>query len=165
MTLFFNIALAATHPLTGSSIINLPNNSMAFTQMGFRLDTVPLNWNYNKSLNSDAKSIELGVGEKTLLTFRLENVSPKTQLEQYVRQYLRDYNQYGFEVISLQSLSKSSIPTVIVDLNQKNKLNKSRQVFFFKQGKMIIATCADDVANYEKTFAVCNQVLGSFKWR
>lgn len=165
VTLIFNFTLAATHPLTGSSIINQAGNGMAFAQMGFRLDTIPLNWSYNKSISNNLNSIELGVENKTLLSFRLENVSVKTHLEQYVRQYLRDYNQYGFEVTSLHSNSKSPVPSVVVDLDQKNKATKSRQVFFFKQNKMIIATCADDFTNFINTFALCNRVLNSFKWR
>lgn len=165
IALILNIALASTHPLTGSSIINQPSNSMVFSQMGFRLDTIPFNWTYSKSINSNSKSIELGTENKTLLSFRLENVSVKTQLEQYVRQYLRDYNQYGFEVTGLQSHSKNFVPSVIVDLDQKNKSTKSRQVFFYKQDKMVIATCADDDVNFDKTIALCNQILGSFKWR
>lgn len=165
LLLLINIGFTATHPLTGSSIINQPGNAFAFTQMGFKLDTMPLNWQFNKSLPTSLNSIELGVGTKTLLTFRMETVSPKTQLERYVRQYLRDYNQYGFEVTSLKSNSSSPVPSVVVDLDQKNKTTKSRQVFFLKQDKMIVATCSDDVANFPATVAVCNQVLGSFKWR
>ncbi|MBY0554528.1 hypothetical protein K2P97_08365 [bacterium] len=156
--------LASTHPLTGSSIINQPSNSMAFTQMGFTLDSIPSNWVYRKSL-STSNMLELGTDNKTLLTFILENVSVKTQLETYVRQYLRDYNQYGFEVTSIQSHSKSLVPSVIVDLNRKNKSSKSRQVFFYKDTKMIIATCADENADFNKTIITCNQILGSFKWR
>lgn len=165
LTFIFSSALASTHPLTGSSIINLPGNSMAFAQMGFELNMMPLSWVYKKNLESNEKTIELGAVNKTLLTFRLENVSIKTQLEPYVRQYLRDYNQYGFEVSGLQSYRKSHVPSVIVDLDQKNKSTRSRQVFFYKQGKMIIATCADDFDSFDKTLAVCNQILGSFKWR
>lgn len=165
LLLLLNTGFTATHPLTGSSIINQPGNAFAFTQMGFKLDTMPLNWQFNKSLTTSLNSIELGVGTKTLLTFRMETVSPKTHLERYVRQYLRDYNQYGFEVTSLKSNSSSAVPSVVVDLDQKNKTTKSRQVFFFKQDKMIVATCSDDVANFPATIAVCNQVLGSFKWR
>ncbi len=165
ISLFFNIAFAATHPLTGSSIINQAGNSIAFTQMGFKLDTLPMSWNYNKNLKVEADSIELGIGTKTLLSFRMENVSIKTNLERYVRQYLRDYNQYGFEVTNLQSNVKNSVPSVVVDLDQKNKATKSRQVFFIKQDKVIIATCADDTSRFANTVAICNQVLGSFKWR
>jgi hypothetical protein len=159
------LAFAAPHPLTGSSIVNDPTNSIAFTQMGFKLESIPPDWHYNKALDSTSTVIELAEGEKTLLSFRLENVSVKTQLETYVRQYLRDYNQYGFEVTSLQSHSKSYVPSVIVDLNQKNKTTKSRQVFFYHQDKMIIATCTDEATNFAKTVAICNQILGSFKWR
>lgn len=169
MTIFilflFKIVFSATHPLTGSTIVNQAGNSMAFSQMGFKLNTVPLNWNYNKTLSNNPNSIELGVGSKTLLTFRMETVSVKTQLERYVRQYLRDYNQYGFEVVSLQSKSKSPVPSVVVDLTQKNKATQSRQVFFFNDDKMVIATCVDDLNNFPATVALCNQVLGSFTWR
>lgn len=165
LSLTFNFALASTHPLTGSSIVNQPGNSMALAQMGFELNTMPLNWVYKKTIESNEKTIELGTINKTLLTFRLENVPIKTQLEKYVRQYLRDYNQYGFEVSGLQSHRKSQVPSVIVDLDQKNKSARSRQVFFYKQDKMIIATCADDFDSFDKTLAVCNQILASFKWR
>lgn len=181
-----NLIFAATHPLTGSSIINQPRNSLAFTQMGFKLESIPVNWVYNKSGGAASTSIaasnipsntpsiiiqptepliELGTENKTLLSFREEKVSVKTKLEQYVRQYLRDYNQYGFEITSLQSHIKSAVPSVSVDLSQKNKTTKSKQVFFHKQDKMIIATCADDIASFDQTHALCKQVLNSFKWR
>lgn len=157
--------VAAPHPLTGSSLINRPANSLAFAQMGFSLESIPENWVYTKSLESSAPSLELGAGDRTLLSFRLENVSVKTRLEAYVRQYLREYNQYGFEVTGLQSHSKSRVPSVIVDLKQKNKTARSRQVFFYRQDKMIIATCADTEAEFNATLAVCNRILGSFAWR
>jgi hypothetical protein len=157
--------IASPHPLAGSSIVNQASNSIVFSQMGFRLEAMPAHWVYKKALNTKNISVELGTENKTLLSFIIENVSVKTQLEPYVRQYLRDYNQYGFEVTSIQSHSKSYVPSVIVDLNRKNKTAKSRQVFYYKDDKIIIATCADDTAEFEKTIAICNQVLGSFKWR
>jgi len=165
VALIFNLALAATHPLTGSSIINQPRNSAAFSQMGFELSSVPANWTYHTPIDRHIASLELGTDGKTLLSFKYTDVSIKTQLEPYVRKYLRDYNQYGFEITGLQSHAKAHVPTVIVDLKQKNKLNQSRQVFFYQQGKMITATCTDDPKNFEKTFAICNQILGSFKWK
>lgn len=164
LTFSWNL-FSAPHPLTGSSVINLPGNSYAFSQMGFTLEAIPPNWIYNRNENLNAEVIDIGPQGETLISFRLENVSVKTQLETYVRKYLRDYNQYGFEVISLQSYSKSHTPSVIVDLSQKNKNTKSRQVFFYRKNKMIIATCADQTAQYEKTVALCNQILATFKWR
>lgn len=157
--------MAATHPLTGSSIINKPNTNLALTQMGFKLNSVPENWVFNKSIESTSDVIELGSPNKTLLSFRVENVSVKTNLEQYVRRYLRDYNQYGFSVSNLQSHQTAKVPSVIVDLNQKNKATRSRQVFFNHQNKIIVATCTDDSANFDATVALCNQILGGFEWR
>lgn len=162
---FTNLTLnAAPHPLTGSSIINKPDNALAFSQMGFSISGVPDYWMYNKSIDSTSQMIELGVNQKTFLSFRLENVSAKTKLENYVRQYLRDYNQYGFEVAGLQSLSRNEVPSVIVDLNQKNKATRSRQMFFHHQNKMIIATCTDESAKFDLTMKVCNQILSTFEW-
>ncbi len=156
--------LAAPHPLTSSSIVNQTSNPSAFSQMGFSLELIPENWSFTKNIYSSQDTIEIGADSKTLLSFRSESVSVRTQLETYVRQYLRDYNQYGFEVIGLQSHAKSYVPSVIVDLKQKNKLSKSRQVFFYKQNKMIIATCTDDLNKFDQTLAICNRILSRFKW-
>ena len=81
-----------------------------------------------------------------------------------MRQYLRDYNQYGFEVTSLQSNKKNLIPTVVVDLTQKNKQTKSRQVFFNQNEKLIIASCIDDFESFDRTLANCNRILATFQW-
>jgi len=154
-------ALASTHPLTGSSWINRPDNALAFSQMGFQVSGIPDYWQYHKNLESSGPLIEIGTPKKMLLSFRSEKVSAKTQLENYVRQYLKDYNQYGLEVTGLQSGNE----TVTIDLNQKNKSSRSRQVFFHKDNKIVIATCTDDVANFESTFKACNQILNTFQWR
>lgn len=164
--LFLNsTVLGATHPLTGSSLINQPNSSWALSQLGFKLNNIPPNWAYNKSIDNAAKSIELGVNNQTLLSFRLENVSIKTHLEHYVRQYLRDYHQYGFDIVGLHSQKNGTGTIAVVDLKQKNNSTKSRQVFFHNQDKIIIATCADNTTNFDSTAATCNQILNSFQWR
>ena len=109
--------------------------------------------------------LEIGLPQRTLLSFRLEAVNPKTSLEPYVRQYLRDYNQYGFEVTGLQSLNRNEVDFVIVDLNQKNKATKTRQLFFHNKEKMVIATCTDDTARFDNTVKICNSILSTFKWK
>lgn len=158
-------ANAAPHPLTGSSIVNNPTNSLAFSQMGFSVDGIPQYWSFNKALDTKAKMLEIGLPQRTLLSFRLELVNPKATLEPYVRQYLRDYNQYGFEVAGLQSLQRNGVDFVIVDLNQKNKSSRTRQLFFHNKEKMVIATCTDDTSRFENTLKLCNSILSTFKWK
>lgn len=165
IALFLKMTLAAPHPLTGSSIINQPRTNLAFSQFGFEVENIPEKWTFQKALNTSDDSIEIGTNNKTLISFVSKTITSKIELESYVRQYLRDYNQYGFEIIGLSSQNKKTAPTVIVDLKQKNGDYKSRQVFFQKKNKLIVATCADELTEFEKTIVLCNRILGSFKWK
>ncbi|MBC7421576.1 MAG: hypothetical protein H7328_12685 [Bdellovibrio sp.] len=168
LALFIQIGYSAPHPLTGSSIVNRPQNNIAMSQLGFKLGSMPANWVYKNSSDLDSLSLEMGPEEensKSLLTLRTEKVAAKTDLEKYVRQYLRDYNQYGFEVVGLQSYKKNVTPSVIVDLTQKNKLTKSRQVFYQHGDKIVLATCLDNFQQFDHTVAICNRILGAFEWR
>lgn len=163
-----NPSQAAVQPLTGSSMINQIKTGAAFSQMGFEVKSFPANWILKKPLTDEASTIEIGSEDSTskaLLSFRTEAVNAKTDLEKYVRQYLRDYNQYGFEVVGLQSLKQGSQNSVVVDLNQKNKATRSRQVFYKKNDKIVMATCLDDFDHFSKTILACNAVLNTFQWR
>ncbi|MBC7464489.1 MAG: hypothetical protein H7256_00725 [Bdellovibrio sp.] len=163
-----SISQAAVQPLTGASIINQIHSGAAFSQMGFEVKSFPSNWMIKKPMTDEASTIEIGSDEatsKALLSFRTENVNPKVDLEKYVRQYLRDYNQYGFEVVGLQSLKQNEQNSVVVDLNQKNKATRSRQVFYKKNDKIVMATCLDDFDHFTKTIQTCNNVLNTFRWR
>lgn len=158
---------AAPLPMTGSALINQIQSGTALSQMGFQVQKFPTTWILKNPLSNESHLIETGPNNprsKTLLSFRTESLSPKTDLEKYVRQYLRDYNQYGFEVIGLQSLKQNGMNTVIVDLNQKNKLTRSRQVFYKKDGKIVTATCFDDFDKFNATLATCNAILETFQW-
>ncbi len=167
LILYSAITQSSTHPLTGSSMINNAQGSVAYSMMGFNVGAIPSGWVYKTAGEDSNVSIQMGPAEeksKATLSFHLEKIAKKLSLEQYVRQYLRDYNQYGFEVTSLQSNKKNAVPSVIVDLTQKNKQTRSRQVFFLQNEKVIIASCSDEFEKFDKTIASCNQILGSFQW-
>lgn len=163
-------ALAAPHPMMGSSVINSVQNGLVFSQMGFLISSVPTTWVLKTPVNQNAEGrvLELAPAQtvsKTILSFSSERVSAKTDLEKYVRQYLRDYNQYGFEVIGLHSIKSPGANRVVVDLNQKNKLTRSRQVFYKNNDQVILATCLDSFHEFNKTILACNAMLDTFKWR
>ena len=165
--IYSGMTYAAPHPLTGSSMINNTQSSLAYSMMGFNVGAIPPGWIYKAGAEDSSLSIQMGPADeksKASLSFHLEKIAKKVSLEQYVRQYLRDYNQYGFEVTSLQSNKKNIVPSVIVDLTQKNKQTRSRQVFFLQNEKVIIASCLDDFDKFDKTANSCNQILGSFQW-
>ncbi|OFZ31691.1 MAG: hypothetical protein A2622_03700 [Bdellovibrionales bacterium RIFCSPHIGHO2_01_FULL_40_29] len=161
-------ANAAPHPMMATTRINQIQSGAVFSQWGFSVQKFPLDWSLKTPLASDQNALEIGpmdMTSKTLISFKAEHVSAKTDLEKYVRQYLRDYNQYGFEVVGLQSLKEQHHNSVVVDLNQKNKLTRSRQVFFKKNDRIVLATCLDSFEQFNKTILICNSILDTFSWR
>lgn len=165
---------AAPIPGTGSSVLNQPQSGSIFSQMGFKLNTLPVGWNLIES-NTNAvnaakdfqielgKNFSMGSNHMGRMSFKSELILKKVDLESYVKKYLRDYNQYGFDVSGLQSLREKN--SVIVDINQKNKKTRSRQMFFQNGTRIVMATCTDEFENFDKTIAECNQIFSGLSWR
>ncbi len=166
--MFYQLVHASPMPLSGSSLLNQLQSGAVLSQLGFTVQNFPSTWELKKPSEIDAVAVEMGPSDpklKGVLNFKVDTVPSKTDLEKYVRQYLRDYNQYGFEVTGLQSMKPSGANTVIVDLNQKNRATRSRQVFYKKDEKIVTATCIDDFEKFSKTILTCNSILQSFQWR
>jgi hypothetical protein len=171
--LFFQVqSFSAPHPGVGSSVLNTLQNGSLFSQMGFKLNTVPVGWNLVASEKSDtSKELQIDLGKKFSITndhlgrisFKSETTQKKVDLESYVKKYLRDYNQFGFEVSSLQSMREKN--SVIVDINQKNKKTRSRQMFFQNGTRIVTATCVDEFENFDQTIKDCNLVFGGLGWK
>lgn len=168
------MCLSAPHPGVGSSVLNTIQNGSLFSQMGFKLTSVPEGWNLiasGKSETSISKELQIDLGKKFSITnehlgrisFKSETTLKKVDLESYVKKYLRDYNQFGFEVSGLQSQREKN--SVIVDINQKNKKTRSRQMFFQNGTRIVTATCVDDFESFDQAIKDCNLVFGGLIWR
>lgn len=163
------ISFAAPHPGMGSSMINQPNWGTMFSQMGFEIKNVPTDWKALPLAEIDQPQIDLGANspyDKARLSFRVDQLKNKIHLETYVKKFLRDYNQYGYEVLGMQTYKQSVLPAIILDVVQKNKKSRSRQMFFYnKADRVVVATCVDEFATFDKTLAKCNRILESFNWK
>lgn len=162
------ITLAAPHPTTGSSLLNQLNSGTAFSQLGFTLKTIPAGWAFTENTrsedNQNQKQIDLKK-HKARLSFGYDETKGVANLENFVKKFLRDYNQFGFEVSGLQSIKNNYKSTsIVVDLFQKNKKTRGRQVFFQNGKKIVTATCVDDFETFDKSIEDCNKILGSFHW-
>lgn len=165
-------SLATPLPTTGSSTVNSPKWNTAFSQMGFSFKLVSDEWVYleNPAQNRLPANQQIDMGFKTLsasarLSLKTENYLGKVNLEAYAKKYLRDYNQYGFEVLSSKSVKINNIPAVVIDLIQKNKLTQSRQVFLSADNKITIVSCIDKTDYFTMTSDMCNQLLNNYNWR
>lgn len=173
LSLLFSISLqAAPFPTTGSSVVNSPKWNTAFSQMGFSFKLVSDEWVFldNPAQNRMPANPQIDMGFKTLsesarLSLKTETYRGKVNLEAYAKKYLRDYNQYGFEVISSRSIKINNIPAVVIDLMQKNKLTQSRQIFLGAGEKITIASCIDKAELFSLTSNMCNQLINNYAWR
>lgn len=176
--LVFNISLSLTQtsfaapiPTTGSSAVNSPRWDAPFAQMGFSLKLVSNEWIFLDNKNeSSTTTQELSLGLKTLsetarLSLKIENLKTKMTAENYAKKFLRDYNQYGFEVLSSKTMVLNNSNVVVVDLLQKNKLTQSRQIFFSNKDKMMVASCLDKTALFQMTSNMCNELLNTLSWK
>lgn len=166
------VAQAAPLPTTGSSMVNSPRWNTAFSQMGFSFKLVSDEWVFlsGPSQNMGPANQQIDLGFKTLsesarLSLKTENYKGKVNLEAYAKKYLRDYNQYGFEVLSTKSVQINNTPAVMIDLIQKNKLTQSRQVFMTTGNKITIASCIDKTDYFTMTANMCQQLLNTYSWR
>lgn len=166
-TLIGSIGFTAPHPTTSSSILNQLSSNTIFSQFGFKLNFIPQGWSLTESArtdNKDLKQLDLK-NQNARLSFSYDETKNVVNLETYVKKFLRDYNQFGFEVSGLQSIKNNNRSTsIILDLNQKNKKTRSRQVFFQNGKKIVTATCVDDFETFDKSIKDCNKMIGSFYW-
>jgi hypothetical protein len=170
---------AAPHPGMGSSALNSIQNGSIFSMMGFKLASLPMGWNFisNPAATEDssakestkdfqidlAKNFSSGADLVARISFKSEITSKKVDLESFVKKYLRDYNQFGFDVSGLQSMRENK--SVIVDINQKNKKTRSRQMFFQKGQRIVLATCTSEFENFDKAVTDCNQIFSGITWK
>lgn len=173
MLLIQLIVEAAPLPAMGSSYINKPHNSALFSSFGFELKKINADWFLvNPTMASEyVINEQIDLKHKKLKTIRLslKKIETKLPLDAYVKKSLRDYNQYGFTVLSTQQAIINNSPAIVVDLIQKNNQTQSRQVFLQKTAnadhQIIMASCLDQTTVFAESVKGCNAVINSFSWK
>ena len=99
------------------------------------------------------------------MSFKNEAVNKDVKNELIVKKYIKDYNQYGFEVGEIKNYSTKDSTTEIlyVDLAQKNRKTRARQFFIKNQAQFYIVTCTDEFDLFEKTVNDCGLVISQLK--
>lgn len=157
------ISFSAPHPTTGQSLLNRLSHSPVFSQFGFRLKgNVELPWIMDNS-DADTKEFNLLYGSGRL-NIKSEVVSAKTELDNYIKRYLKDYNHYGFNIAKIQNGSDDLTPQIILDIEQKIKKNKLKQYFILKNQHVLTITCTDDNESFERTSHLCQRFVDEISW-
>lgn len=159
---------AAPYPGMGSSILADSRKGYSYLHKGFFLSTEGTTW--KAQVNDDKNifdSIRFADPDKNLggsLSVRTDQLSKDVSLEIYTRRWMRDYPNYGFEVLKAQTITLDNSPALIVDLQSRSKSKQIRQAIFQKNNKLVIFTCLDNKESFAKSIRDCNQIIQSFKW-
>ena len=167
--LIANIAEAAPHPATSTSVLTNPQQGLYFQSQGFNLRTMGTDWlptPQNKdSMFESVRFTPKGTIESTAsLSVRTDTLSKQGSLESYAKKWMRDYPSYGFEVLGAKSFAVSGSPGLVVDMVQRSKNKQIRQVILQKGHSIAILTCLDNQSSFQKTLTSCNQLVKNFEW-
>ena len=94
----------------------------------------------------------------------METLRTEMTLENYTKKWIRDYSNYGFDVLGSQTFALNGSKALVVDLFHKKSEQQMRQVLFLKNKKVVTLTCRDQQKTFEQTLIGCNQISKSFEW-
>lgn len=161
-------AWAAPHPATTTSALTAPESGNYFNDKGFVLQTAQTGWiPLQKNTNRLSDTIHFGPNQNgsAKLSVHQDHVAASMTLESYAKKFLKDYPNYGFEVLGNKSIRINNANGLVVDMIQKNKNKQLRQVVLKQDEKVVVLTCTDNISNFNSTINSCNQIIKTFQWK
>lgn len=170
LLLLNSIALAAPFPVSSSSVLTDPQWGNFYLKNGFTLKTASTSWVLSQD---EAKGVfdtfryhlkDSNLSKEASLSVRIDQIKGNQNLESYAKKWMKEYPQFGFEILGTKSLSMGGGQALLVDLYQKNKNQQLRQLILKKEGRVVIMTCVDLYTSFKKTLPQCNQLMNNFQW-
>lgn len=167
---FSTMTWATPYPGMGSSILVNPEVGAYLTAKGYRLKTEGTSWipvaDLNESIFDSLRFQMRGAlgGKKASLSLRVDETASSVKLDLYAKKWIKEYSQFGFEILGSKPVSLAESEALVIDLVQKNQAQQIRQVLIQKNKKVAVFTCKDSKDNFNVTLAACNQVVRSFEW-
>lgn len=99
-------------------------------------------------------------------TIRVDKDTPYKTLKEYSHKWLKNYGQFGLEVLGSQYFkTKNDDDGFVVDISNTSSQKKLRQVIFFRNSKAVILTCMDQETAFKDTLKACNDLIKTFSWQ
>jgi hypothetical protein len=159
---------AAPFPATSTSALTTPEQGLYFLHKGFILRTEGTNWvpssSSEDSLLDTVRFTSKDPGSEGSLSVRTDKVNAKTSLELYIRRWMRDYPNYGFEVVSAKKFQLNKSPALVVDMLSRAKNKQIRQVVVKNNERVTVMTCMDNKNTFGESLKSCNQIMNTFTW-
>lgn len=161
------LAIAAPYPATSTSALTAPEKGLYFLHRGFTLKTEGTNWvpvSSSEQSLLDTVRFSSNASKDGSLSIRTDKVAKSASLDLYTRKWMRDYPNYGFEVISAKNFTLNGSPALVVDMLSRSKNKQIRQVILKNNDRVAIMTCLDNKDTFNKSLQNCNQIMKTFAW-
>lgn len=139
-----------------------------FLSQGFKLGTLDSGWtlkstkDFTASLDHVRYSHPLHPGAEFSVVNQI--LSRPSNLESFSKRWMRDYANYGFEVLGTKSFAENQNRGLVVDLFHRASQKQARQVLFVQNQKAVVLTCTQEQKKFSETLGACNQMIKNFSW-
>ncbi|MFP5518527.1 MAG: hypothetical protein ACLGGX_01385 [Bdellovibrionia bacterium] len=162
---FVSISLAAPMPGMGSAKLSEKISTVAFKSLGFAMDLMQNEWTLEMQNQSASKQFRFKSLENNgTLSIRIDDLKEEASLDEYSKKWIRDYPNYGFEILAQKSIKIGKAPALVIDLAQKENQKQIRQVLFLQNQRVVVLTCHNSFKAFKATAESCNRAFNSFKW-
>ncbi|MGZ3768145.1 MAG: hypothetical protein ACXVCP_12560 [Bdellovibrio sp.] len=159
---------AAPVPGAGSSVLTNPDKGLYLANKGFTLKTEGTDWIPYGNANSLLGTVRFSAKDKKAkegsLSVRTEKIPKNSSLDLYTRKWMKEYPNYGFEVLSAKNFTLNGYPALVVDMLSRSKNKQIRQLILKNDDHIAVLTCIDNRAGFAKSLQNCNQIMKSFTW-
>ena len=162
-------AQAAPYPATSTSMLTNPEKGLYLSHKGFTVKTTGQSWvpanDETEGTHGSAVRFASPVGlNDAYLSIRTDKVIKSASLDLYSRKWLKEYHNYGFEVLSSKQFNLNNQTALLVDLLSRSKGKQLRQVVIKNEDKVAVMTCVDDRDRFDDSVKKCNEIIKTFSW-
>lgn len=160
-----SIAYASPHPGIGSSGLVAPDRGLFWAREGFILNSGQTGWSLTEAEEAkDQVTYMANNKSKGSLSVKVDKLKVEQSVEAYAKKWMKDYINYGFELLGTQTFQQHNSQGLVIDFDHKKSFQQIRQILFLKSKTAVILTCTDDKKQFLKTLQGCNEIAKSFTW-
>lgn len=163
-------AFAAPHPATSTSFLIGQKNGRFISQHGFMVNGAETGW-VHRTTPAGVENIETMYsspvsqnGVEASLTVRVEEIEKDSTLNTHMKQWLKDYHRFGFDVLASQKVKLGENQAQMLDLVHNSSSKQIRQILFTKNNRVVVFTCRDNKQTFLESLKKCNEIVRSFRW-
>ncbi|MFN7729533.1 MAG: hypothetical protein ACK5P7_10295 [Bdellovibrio sp.] len=168
--MLISTAYASPHPGIGTSALTSSEKNLFLARKGFQLGLKGTNWKMqlDESLSRGDEDSSWRFSNADFLSaqahLKTDFLKAEMSLESYAKRWMRDYSVLGMDVMGSRVFSQNGQRGIVIDVRQPKKKLQLRQAVFMKKKSVVIVTCSDEQATFEKSINECNQLIKNFSW-